>query len=212
MEKDFHLALTYVVARLAGFGHGEAQIVASSSQYVDDAVNQGTVRFRSGEEYRRISSAHENLNPRIFFASAERSVWVPFHFLPAAEVTAEEGSSDDHAFYDRIICRPNNAPAREMLRSCIARQDRPYALHRLGITAHVFIDTWAHQGFAGVKHRINRATRIKLPTRSSRMRGLAHLKRVAKAQGISQLISRVGYLIMCQLLNLALPGSVWVEA
>ena len=39
--------------------------------------------------------------------------------------------------------------------------DRPYALHRLGIAAHVFVDTWAHQGFAGVNHRINEVSQVK---------------------------------------------------
>ena len=39
-----------------------------------------------------------------------------------------------------------------------------HALHRLGITMHVYADTWAHQGFAGTPHEINQATEITGPT------------------------------------------------
>ncbi|MBN1760737.1 MAG: hypothetical protein JW863_20580 [Chitinispirillaceae bacterium] len=42
-----------------------------------------------------------------------------------------------------------------MIAACIADCATPYALHRLGITMHVYADTFAHQGFAGVCHEIN---------------------------------------------------------
>jgi hypothetical protein len=60
----------------------------------------------------------------------------------------------------RSVCRPNSAPARDMMRAVVKRLDRPYALYRLGIAAHVFCDTWAHQGFVGFQHKINIATHI----------------------------------------------------
>jgi hypothetical protein len=48
-----------------------------------------------------------------------------------------------------------------MVRAAIVQQEhRPYALHRLGITMHVYADTWAHQGFVGCIDRVNRATAI----------------------------------------------------
>jgi hypothetical protein len=59
MEKDFHFAVTCVVGRLAGFEHEPALVIATSAQYVDDTVSEGTIRFDTGEQYRRISSAHE---------------------------------------------------------------------------------------------------------------------------------------------------------
>ena len=45
MQKDFHHAVTYTVARLATFGHREAETIAYCAQYVDDATNNGTVKF-----------------------------------------------------------------------------------------------------------------------------------------------------------------------
>ena len=41
MQIDFHHAVTYVAARLAGFSANDAGIIAHSAQYVDDAVNAG---------------------------------------------------------------------------------------------------------------------------------------------------------------------------
>jgi len=38
--------------------------------------------------------------------------------------------------------------------------NRPYGLHRLGVTMHSYIDTWAHYGFCGTAHEINRANDI----------------------------------------------------
>jgi len=51
MQIDFHHAVTYVVARLAGFGHREAEVVAYCAQYVDDARNTGEIIFDSGAMY-----------------------------------------------------------------------------------------------------------------------------------------------------------------
>ncbi|MBS2028656.1 MAG: hypothetical protein JST54_12190 [Deltaproteobacteria bacterium] len=158
MEIDFHFGATYVVARLAGFDHGRAEIIATCSQYVDDTVNSGALRFKTGESYYRISTAHELTDYHIALSVDERRTWVPFHFLPGNDASGDPS----RAFYNRIICRPHSEVAKEMARACIAKQDTAHGLHRLGITAHVFIDTWAHQGFAGIHHRINMASDITL--------------------------------------------------
>jgi hypothetical protein len=51
--------------------------------------------------------------------------------------------------------------AKEMLNSAIADQEKPWALHRLGIAMHIYADTWSHQGFAGVLHEINEVDKLK---------------------------------------------------
>ena len=55
MQIDFHHTVTYVCARMAGFEHKDADIIAYSAQYVDDATNSGTVQFDTGAMYHRIS-------------------------------------------------------------------------------------------------------------------------------------------------------------
>ncbi len=47
-----------------------------------------------------------------------------------------------------------------MVRECIQRRESAYGLHRLGVTMHAYLDVWAHQGFAGVNHRVNEAKRL----------------------------------------------------
>ena len=154
MQIDFHHATTYVISRYAGFGHHEAEIIAYCAQYVDDATNSGTITFKNGAMYSRISSAHKSLDYRHFDKLASHYVWIPFHFLPG-NGGKPAGENPNGSFIEKIICRPNSHVAQDMVRTCIIEQNKLYGLYRLGITMHVYADTWAHQGFAGVIHKVN---------------------------------------------------------
>lgn len=164
MQIDFHHAVTYVCARMAGFPAQEAQLIAHSAQYVDDATAEGEVWFDNGMIFPRMASAHKMLDYKNMDQLANHRAWLPFHFLPgnnhenAPDMAPAYGKEE---FMRRCICRPNSPPAREMMRVVVKRQDRPYALCRLGIATHVFMDTWAHQGFVGYQHQVNAATNIK---------------------------------------------------
>ena len=154
MQIDFHHGVAYVVARSAGFGHREAETVAYCSQYVDNATNSGNIQFNNGAMYSRISSAHKTLDYRNFKKLANHHVWIPFHFLPG-NGGIRSGENPEGSFIDKIICRPASYVAQDMVRACIKDRNALYGLHRLGITMHVYADTWAHQGFAGVIHQVN---------------------------------------------------------
>ncbi len=154
MQIDFHHGVTYVVARLAGFEQPEAETIAYAAQYVDDATSAGTVYFDNKALYHRISSAHKMLDPRNAEELANHQVWLPFHFLPGND-QQPAGADIRGSFIKKIVCAPDSPVARDMVALAIEQQDRPYALHRLGVTMHVYADTWAHQGFAGVLHKIN---------------------------------------------------------
>ncbi|NES80349.1 MAG: hypothetical protein F6K10_02170 [Moorea sp. SIO2B7] len=156
MQIDFHHGVTYIVGRLAGFDHEEANIVAYCAQYVDDSTNSGLLRFDNGAIFNRISSAHKLLDYRNFKQLANYGVWIPFHFLPG-NGGLPAGQDPEGKFINKLICRPNSYVAQDMLTECINRRDTAYGLHRLGISMHVYADTWAHQGFAGVNHRVNEA-------------------------------------------------------
>jgi len=157
VQIDFHHAVVYVIARMAGFAHRQADVVAYCSQYVDDATNSGTITFDNGAMYTRISSAHKSLDYRNFSALANHHVWIPFHFLPGND-DMPAGDYPGGTFIRKIVCRPNSPVAKEMVAKCIADRNQAYGLHRLGVTMHVFADTWAHQLFAGVCHDINDIT------------------------------------------------------
>jgi nitrate/TMAO reductase-like tetraheme cytochrome c subunit len=159
MQIDFHHAVTYVCSRLAGFPHEDADIISYAAQYVDDATCCGTICFDNKALYQRISSAHKAIDPLNLNALENQKVWMPFHFLPG-NGGADPGDNPEGTFIHKLICLPDSPVAQEMVRAAILDHDKPYSLHRLGITMHVYADTWAHQGFAGVLHEINKVDDI----------------------------------------------------
>lgn len=165
MQIDGHHTMTYIAARLAGFSKPKASIIAYSAQYVDDATNSGVIKFDNEAMYQRISSAHRMLDYRNSDGLANHQVWIPFHFLPG-NGGKPAGQNPGKRFIRKLVCFPDSYIARDMLRVCVADADKPYGLHRLGITMHVYADTWAHQGFAGVNHKINEVTNIKSNNKS----------------------------------------------
>jgi len=137
---DFHYGVIYLVSRLAGLEKPEAEIVAHCCQYVDDATVSGTLEFAGGESYERFASAHKMSDYMNISNTSDKRVWAPFHFLPAGEGDTLE---------DKSICKPDSAIARDMVAHAIANRGAENALHRLGVTLHVYVDTWAHQNFTG---------------------------------------------------------------
>ena len=157
MQIDFHHSVTYVLSRIAGFLHSEASIIAYCAQYVDDATNSGIIHFDNGWSFDRISSAHKLLDYRNFQELANHHVWIPFHFLPGNQGNPAGTVDSDSDIMRKLVCLPNSPVAQDLVRECIAQRHTPYALHRLGITMHVYADTWAHQGFVGINHKLNDA-------------------------------------------------------
>lgn len=155
MQIDFHHAVTYVAARIAGFSHEEADTLAYAAQYVDDATCDGTVCFKNGAQYHRISTSHQMLDLKNLDNGDNREVWLPFHFLPG-NGNLEKERNPEGTFINKLVCLPDSPIARDIIRAAIEGKGKPYGLHRLGVALHVYADTWAHQGFAGVLHDINK--------------------------------------------------------
>ncbi len=141
MNIDFHYGVIYATSRLAGLNKNDAQIVAHSCQYVDDATTNGLLTFSGGETFERFASAHEMCDYKNALDAENRVIWVPFHFLPAGEGNTLE---------DKAVCKPDSSIARAMVKKALGRHEAGNALHRLGVSLHVYIDTWAHQGFSGI--------------------------------------------------------------
>lgn len=146
MNRDFHFGIIYIVARVAGLSGKDAQVVAHACQYVDDSTVSGVLHFAAGQTYERFASAHSMLDYRNFRNRADKLVWAPFHFVPG-------GVGLD--FEERTTCRADSPIARRMMQRAIDARSRPNALHRLGVTLHAYVDTWAHQGFIGVISDLN---------------------------------------------------------
>lgn len=149
MNIDFHYGVIYVVSRLGGLDRPQAQIVAHACQYIDDSTVPGLLKFAGGETFERFASAHKMFDYKNADNDENRVVWAPFHFLPAGQgATLEE----------KAVCRPNSDIAKEMVRRALERRHASNGLHRLGVTLHVYVDTWAHQGFSGTESNYNKLT------------------------------------------------------
>ncbi len=152
MQIDFHHTVTYVVARFAGFTDTPAATIAHAAQYVDDSTETGFVTFDNGMRYYRQATAHPVSDPENIDENTDAESWLPFHFLPGGQA-----SSASAPYMEKLVCRPDSAVARAMVDCALADKGKPWELHRLGIAAHVYADTWAHQGFVGLNHDINAA-------------------------------------------------------
>lgn len=156
MDIDFHFGTVYVLSRWAGFSGEDAKIIATSSQFVDDNLtdlpidlDNATLSYplKDGNTYELRLSGH-----RIWQKLDEEGnhhVWIPFHFLPGLE-----GASEN----EKLICKRNSALANEIINDMIQNKYKSYGLYRLGISLHVYADTWAHQEFSGRTGPENEAT------------------------------------------------------
>jgi hypothetical protein len=151
MNIDFHYGIIYAVSRIGGLSRQHAQVVAHACQYIDDSTVPGLLKFAGGETFDRFASAHKMLDYANMDNDQNRIIWVPFHFLPAAQGNTLE---------EKAICRPNSDVAKTMVRLALAENGADNALHRLGVTLHVYVDTWAHQGFSGTESKYNRVSKL----------------------------------------------------
>lgn len=151
MNIDFHYGVVYMISRLAGMPQADAEIVAHACQYVDDSTTPGILEFSGGETFERFASAHTMYDYKNALNSINRVVWAPFHFLPAGQGNTLE---------EKSVCRPDSAVARAMVKRSIEGRHVENALHRLGVTLHVYVDTWAHKGFSGTVSKHNVVTHL----------------------------------------------------
>jgi hypothetical protein len=148
MDRDMHYYGTYALARAGGIAREPALRIAIAAQYVDDSDHEaGSVVHPSGARFEHETTAH---HPSDLGANNDLDdqirVWVPFHFVPGGEGTD---------FPQRLICRKDSAVAREMVAHHLDEAGRPYAVEVIGMTAHVYADTFAHYGFSGVSSHLN---------------------------------------------------------
>lgn len=135
------------MARAAGMRVTSAATVATASEYVDDAIWDKEFFFEDGRSILSEITAHKMLDLKNADGEDQRKVWLPFHFLPGG--TGE-------TITDRLICTKNSCIAKSMVRQNTAvAADLSYGLQLMGITAHVYADTFAHYGFMGANHEYN---------------------------------------------------------
>ena len=146
MKIDFHFYTIYTLCKHAGIKEKISKEIAYSSQHVDDAKYDHELFFENGGRFKQQMSAHKFLDLNVFRKEVGYDIFLPFHFLPGGK--GEE-------FYDKLICRENSEIAKQMLEDTLLTIKKPYGIHRLGITFHVYADTWSHQNFHGLQKEHN---------------------------------------------------------
>lgn len=146
MQLDMHYYGTYAMARAAGINKEAAEIIATAAQFVDDNAAGDAIKFQDGGRFYTEATAHHTFDGANLNRQDQRSVWVPFHFLPGAE---------GNSYTEKLMCKKNSEVVEKVLNYTLAHYDAPYALELLGITAHIYADTFSHYDFSGVSSRKN---------------------------------------------------------
>jgi len=147
MQLDMHYYGTYAMARAAGLKKEVCEIIATAAQFVDDNAEKESVEFRDGARLDVEATAHHAINIKNLDREDQRQIWIPFHFLPG-----NEGAE----YTQRLVCKKDSEIAQQMIEFNLSLLGQPFALPLIGITAHVYADTFSHYGFSGVSSRENK--------------------------------------------------------
>lgn len=150
MQKDIHFYGVYCLCRTAGINEETAELIAYSSQFVDDALGDGTLIFRQEKSaILPTMTSHKPLDLKNAIEEDQYRVWVAFHFLPGNDKNAKN-------FTERMICRKNSETAEAIIEHALKHKKEKIGPYLCGITAHVFADTFAHYGFVGKSTLLNK--------------------------------------------------------
>lgn len=147
MQLDFHYYCVAVLARAAGFDNPEALRIAYASQFVDDSTESDLIPISSG--YKKINfepvlTTYQFLEARKSFEwSAQKRVWVSFHFLPAEPFRPRK--MDTFSF----VTRSGSKFGQLLLKKAASERSARRRTCRIGIALHTYADTWSHSGFSG---------------------------------------------------------------
>lgn len=137
MNYLFHYYAVRWLAREAGVPEPEAETIARSSQFVDEAVRP--LRVETGRAPYELRVTQDYL---FWDESILSEVYLPFHFLPGDP--EEAGRKRRDGARNRWAVTPNGQASRELLVGALKTGD-PF---RIGIALHAFADGWAHQNFS----------------------------------------------------------------
>lgn len=146
MDKEFHYYLTYLIAARAGFQYDDALTIARACQAVDENTHIINVAADSDNAYSNyVSQTASLIKPRY----DRMRIYPVFHFIP--------GDSKDPSTRrtDRQTHILNTTPDSRLANQCFDRAAETNDLMQIGIAAHAYADTWAHQNFVGYKHVFN---------------------------------------------------------
>jgi len=165
MQKDFHYYVIYAMAIRAGYKKEQCDIIAYSSQYVDDNskrtyfVEDNAGRFyvsfpekieNGSKKFFPMATQTSDVSLEAFHVDVQRHVYAPFHFLPAGAEDSKDIVIDGakNPYCTVAGCRYST----DLLADAVKKRD----YHGIGIALHTYADTWAHDRFSAFEEDWNR--------------------------------------------------------
>jgi len=140
MDIEFHYYMTYLIAARAGFTPPEAEVIAHAAQSVDDNHIKYRVKGAPRGDYLNyVSQTMDILKP----TKQLLRIYPIFHFIPGDPDAPSARRKDGRK--DGWVTTPNSKLAGKMIDDALGSKN----LYRIGVSAHGFVDTWAHQNFLG---------------------------------------------------------------
>lgn len=140
MNIEFHYHLTKYLAIEAGFDNNEAEIIAYSSQYVDNNTVQYKIKQPDGSEYKNYMTQTLNITrPKKQLIR----IYLLFHFMPGNPTSPKTMRKDGKMHL--LNTTSSSTHAQEIFYDATKSEN----LYSLGIASHMLSDTISHQNFIG---------------------------------------------------------------
>ncbi len=146
MNIEFHYYMTYLITVRAGFKPAEAEIIAYSSQYIDDNDLIYNISQNNNFNYRNYISQTKNITrpkKNLF------RIYPVFHFIPG-DPLADSARRRDGKLH-LLNTTPDSKNARKVLKLGLESNN----LYKIGLAIHSFADSFAHQNFVGYYDEFN---------------------------------------------------------
>jgi hypothetical protein len=149
MNIEFHYYMTYLIAVRAGFKVKDAHTIAYACEFIDE--NEQPMIVDKGRPSEYISTQTQACNADYIPESEidKAKIYSIFHFIPGYPSSNGAARKDKNTSY--LNTTPNSLNAQEIFDKALATKN----LYRIGIAAHGYADTWAHQNFEGQVSEFN---------------------------------------------------------
>ncbi len=163
MKKDAHYYAVLAYARAVGFQKEAAQIIAHSSQFVDDSkinhiVYRGNINhiehdiIDNKSAFFNMATCHSYFKIKTFNFSAMTNNTCAFHFVPGC---------DGNSFVKKLRCKEESPVILKILEEAKKENN----LVKFGMVLHPYADTFSHQGFSGLLSKVNDIREIRTKTK-----------------------------------------------
>jgi len=140
MNREFHYYIVRLVAGRAGLRGEDLRRFAYSSQFVDDNTREYNIHYHycdfSNQMF--INPISQTMLPD---AKGE-TIYKTFHFVPG---DSNSSSKRKDGRVDPLTVTPDNDSVNRMIDYACSTGN----IYLMGIAAHAFTDSWAHQNFTG---------------------------------------------------------------